>query len=156
MQRILYKPVFYGDIQAGKAYVLIDDVVTQGGTIGALWQFVVSSGGSVSAIVALAYGKGSKNIRPTAEYAQQLYTMFGRTLQKFLEEHEMAFGLECLTNSQIKYLLKYSRIENIKKKAEDAIASMEALQRHCGNAAFSYQAAPPHTYLVRREGQISV
>jgi adenine/guanine phosphoribosyltransferase-like PRPP-binding protein len=122
MQRILYKPVFCGCIQAGMSYILVDDVVTQGGTIAALWQFVAQAGGSISAVVALAYDRGSKTIRPAAEKEQQLDMQFGHFLSELLERYDTAFAPNCLTNSQIQYLLKYSQTESMQKIASKSIA----------------------------------
>jgi len=62
IERILHKPNFYGYIKPNESYILIDDIITQGGTISSLIKFVVESGGYVCAVVAVAYAKWSKKI----------------------------------------------------------------------------------------------
>ena len=63
-ERLLHKPIFKGSVIPGLSYILVDDVVTQGGTISALREFVIRQGGNVVAVVALAFAIGSHDIAP--------------------------------------------------------------------------------------------
>jgi hypothetical protein len=122
MQRILKKPVFYGEIIPEIKYILVDDVITQGGTISSLMQFVSQRGGKISAILSLAYAKGSKKIMPTRENLANLNKRFGKRLTDFFEENGLGNdAAEQLTNSEILYLMKFSNVENIRKKTYNII-----------------------------------
>jgi hypothetical protein len=117
IQRIFYKPVFCGEITPGTDYILADDVITQGGTISSLMRFVTQNMGNIRAILSIAYARGSKKIAPEKENLDLLEQRFGRQLNDFFEECGMgkdAAGQ--LTNSEILYLLKFSSVENIRKK----------------------------------------
>ncbi|MDR2559297.1 MAG: phosphoribosyltransferase [Oscillospiraceae bacterium] len=122
IQRILKKPVFCGEIIPGKNYILVDDVITQGGTISSLMQFVSQRGGKISAILSLAYARGSKKIIPTRENLAKLKQRFGKKLTDFFEEYGLGDdAAEQLTNSEILYLMKFSNVENIRKKTYNII-----------------------------------
>ena len=117
MERILHKPVFCGEITAGRNYILVDDVITQGGTISSLMQFVSQNGGRISAVLALAYAKGIRKIAPERENLADLRQRFGKQLTDFFEECGMGSNAaDQFTNSEILYLLKFSSVENIRKK----------------------------------------
>jgi hypothetical protein len=117
IQRILYKPVFRGEIVPGRPYILVDDVITQGGTMAALMQFVSQNGGRVPAILSLTYAKGSRRIAPAKESLITLTHRFGNRLVDFLDDCGMGRdAVSQLTHSEIRYLMKFSSVENMKKK----------------------------------------
>ena len=121
IQRILCKPVFSGVIAPGKNYILVDDIVTQGGTMSSLMRFVSSEGGNVRAVLSLVYGRGSRRIAPAKEKLAKLKRRFGNKLTDFFEDYGMGSGyIDQLTNSEILYLLKFSSVENMRKKAGEA------------------------------------
>jgi len=117
IQRLLHKPVFIGYIQKGLDYIIVDDIVTQGGTISALREFVIARGGRVVAVVALAFSIGSHYIAPTKEILIRLFLKFGNVLYK-LELEGFIGSFAELTYSQIRYLIKFSSVQNIYSKIE--------------------------------------
>jgi hypothetical protein len=116
IQRLLHKPKFAGNIQKGMAYILVDDVVCQGGTVAALRRFVVNHGGTVVAVVALAYAIGSHFVAPARRVWIRLMVKFGMMLDYLLQIYGIAASVWCLTNSQVKYLLRFGSVGNIKRK----------------------------------------
>jgi hypothetical protein len=116
MQRLLHKPVFAGRIHKDKDYILVDDVVVQGGTVAALREYIIVNGGRVVAVVALAYSIGSYDIAPLEAYLLKLKVNFGQSLILLLQIHRIAFSFHELTNSQVKYLLRFTSIENVERK----------------------------------------
>jgi len=117
IQRLLHKPIFIGYIQKGLDYIIVDDIVTQGGTISALREFVIARGGRVVAVVALAFSIGSHYIAPTKEILIRLFLKFGNSLYK-LELEGFVGSFAELTYSQIRYLIKFSSVQNIYSKIE--------------------------------------
>ena len=117
IQRLLHKPVFIGYIQKGLDYIIVDDIVTQGGTISALREFVIARGGRVVAVVALAFSIGSHYIAPTKEILIRLFLKFGNALYKLELEGYVGSFAE-LTYSQVRYLIKFSSVQNIYNKME--------------------------------------
>jgi len=117
MERLLYKPQFCGSISPGNDYIIVDDIVTQGGTVSALRQFILSNGGFVVAITALAYSIGSGIIAPIPERVCQLVDKFEYSYMiNILRSYNMANELQEMTNSQIKYLTRFKTLERIVKK----------------------------------------
>lgn len=117
IERILYKPHFYGYIQPNESYILVDDIVTQGGTISSLMRFVIESGGYICAVVALAYAKWSKTVISKYENLDVLISHFGGDILDFFKvfsigEDEITY----FTNSEIIYLLRFSNVGRIREK----------------------------------------
>jgi hypothetical protein len=115
IQRLQHKPVFSGVIRCGTEYVIVDDVITQGGTIAALRKYVLSNGGKVVAVMALAYSIGSYDIAPTSDKYMRLLSKFGMAVF-WMKEVGLVSSYEELTNSQARYLLKFSSAKNIHRK----------------------------------------
>lgn len=113
IQRLLHKTIFTGYIEKNTEYILFDDIITQGGTILALRNFVISMGGIVVAVVALAYAIGSQNIAPLKKYTIMLFLKFGNRLVQLLKICGIAVSFQELTNSQVKYLNRFVSFENI-------------------------------------------
>jgi hypothetical protein len=126
MLRIMQRPVFSGEIIPGRSYVLIDDIVTLGGTIASLIEFTQNAGGSVRAVLALAYAKYGRPITPTAPNLEKLTRCFGGGLNALFEDCGIGEnGVGRLTNSEIMYLLKFKSTENIRKKLWSLKGSFE-------------------------------
>jgi hypothetical protein len=116
IHRLLHKSVFFGYIKKNTEYILVDDIVTQGGTILALRNFIMIQGGDVVAVVALAYAVGSQYIAPLKKNIVKLFLKFGSRLIHFLKKYGIAVCFRELTNSQVKYLNRFKSFENIVKK----------------------------------------
>jgi len=117
MERLLHKPQFRGTITKGESYIIVDDIVTQGCTISALRQFVLSRGGSVAAVTALAYAAGSGAIAPGPERVRRLAEKPGYPhMLETLRFYHIAEELGEMTDSQIKYLLRFKNTEQLVKK----------------------------------------
>jgi len=120
MQRLLNKPQFYIRYKYFPPceYIIVDDIVTQGGMVAELRRRIIISGGKVLAIVALAYATGSHNIAPIQIILEKIANKFDETeLTSFLTEYNITSKIEELTNSQCRYLMHFKSISNIKKKA---------------------------------------
>jgi len=120
-QRLLHKPKFAGYVQEGAAYILVDDVVTQGGTIAELRRFVLNNGGFVVSVVALAYAIGSTAVAPTKKFWVRLLVKFGMTLNTLLRMYGVVVSICGLTNSQVRYLLRFGSVGNIARKLAKSV-----------------------------------
>ena len=118
IERFMHKPLFTGYIRRDAKYILVDDVITQGGTISALRELVLIQGGKVVAVVALAFAIGSHAVAPLGKHKIGLFLKFGFKLPCILRNYEIAEDVEELTNSQMKYLLRFSSAGNIERKME--------------------------------------
>jgi hypothetical protein len=119
IQRLLHKPVFVGFVQKDTEYIIVDDVITQGGTIATLREYVLARGGRVVAVSALAFSVGSHYIAPTKDVLLRLFAKFGYPIG-ILQAMGFVGSLEELTYSQVRYLLRFSSVRNICNKMEQA------------------------------------
>lgn len=115
IQRLKHEPTFTGHVEKDMPYIIVDDIVTQGGTVSALRKHIIINGGKVVAVVALAYAIGSHRIAPTKDIRIRLFTKFGGSIRQ-LQELGLVSSFEELTYSQAKYLLRFSSVRNIRAK----------------------------------------
>ena len=115
IQRLAHKPVFTGYVEKNMKYVITDDIIAQGGTVAELRRYVISNGGKVVAVMALAYAIGSHDIAPTSDKYIRLFSKF-ETSVFWLQEVGLITSYEELTNSQARYLLRFSSAKNIQQK----------------------------------------
>ncbi|MFQ5570369.1 MAG: phosphoribosyltransferase [Rhodothermales bacterium] len=103
-------------------YIIVDDVVTQGGTVSALRRYVEARGGRVVAVSSLGvssspqvgYG-GHVAIRP--ETLTALYEKFGQQqLNTLLAEEGIATRAGQLTNSEGRYLLSFAGLDSLRNR----------------------------------------
>lgn len=114
MERLVHKPCFSGKINAGETYIIVDDVVTQGGTISELRKYVLLNGGIVVAVTALAFSTDSRIIAPFVQDVYDLINKFTITLLiDILKKYNIADDVWELTRSQVRCLLRFEKIENI-------------------------------------------
>jgi len=121
--RFAHRPHFEGTVQAGREYILVDDVFSAGGTFSEMRQFIESNGGKVVDAVALANGARSMNaqLAPAPGRALELEHKYGvESLQKFLKEEQLYGGnYKALTDAEARTLLGAPSLD----EARDRIAA---------------------------------
>lgn len=113
MERLIYKSKFHGYVPPGIEFIIVDDIVTQGSTISELRKHVLSQGSFVIAIVALAYSIGSTSIAPKDECISRIKDKFEDKLIFLLAMMNIANDFLEMTNSQLRYLLRFKSLDNI-------------------------------------------
>ena len=108
MYRLAYRPKFDGHVQAGKEYILVDDVISRGGTFGELKFYIEQCGGKVVQMVAAAAGRFSTCIALTEKTKNVLIKEYGIvSLQRFLRELDIYAGnVGYLTESEARRILE--------------------------------------------------
>lgn len=82
--RFLCQPSFEGDVERGRAYILLDDVITTGGTFAALRNYIISRGGIVAGTTALAHKNGvHQKFAIAAQTLGVLGSHYGTKLDKY-------------------------------------------------------------------------
>ncbi len=93
--RLVLRPNFDGDIEAGRSYVLVDDAAGQGGTFSELREYIESHGGTVVHSMVMAHGRASTVLPIQSKTVDSLIKRFGRNeLEQFLREANTAGRIE--------------------------------------------------------------
>lgn len=115
MERLIHIPRFKGKITEGKTYVIVDDVVTQGGTVCALRNHIMSHGGKVAAVAALACTR-SNVIAPDGMTISRIENRFDAALWELMSSYGLPGASGYYTAGQLKYLLTFSGVPSVKSK----------------------------------------
>lgn len=119
MKRLLDRPIFEGKIIKGKNHIIIDDIITQGGTISALRKHIIKNGGIVAAVVTLSYSVDSRILVPNQEDIVRVNNKFRLPeITSVLKYYNISDDLQELTRAQIRYLLRFNELEGLINKIE--------------------------------------
>ncbi len=102
--RFLCQPHFRGIVRPNEHYMIVDDVVSSGGTFAALRSHIVKCGGSVTIFSALAHINGlDTNLAVIKDTLYRLRERYGEGFDRFWLE---VIGHEdrCLTEQEAKFL----------------------------------------------------
>ncbi len=108
MDRLMRQPRFDGKVEPGANYVLVDDHMALGGTLANLYGHIVSGGGNVCYISALALGGKRcdplriRSLQQSDTVRSGLLTIKAKASLSDFFESKFGFGLECLTNDEAK------------------------------------------------------
>lgn len=123
--RFLYQPGFKGPIIAGRCYIVVDDVVSSGALFASLRSHIVSGGGFVVGISALAHITGRNlRLRISERSLSELKMSFGPDIDTFWRDM-FGHGIERLTEQEARYLLGRWRHEHLAIPAGEPL--LEAL-----------------------------
>ena len=127
MYRLANRPKFDGPVQKGRRYILIDDVITAGGTLEELRYYIESKGGKVEHFLTAAAAQFSTNIALSGKTRFGLISAFGELpLTNFLKEHDLYGGnIGYLTESEGRAILRSGSLD----RARDQIAK----EKHAGS-----------------------
>lgn len=123
VDRIFNAPLFEGKIQPGERFYLIDDTVTQGGTLAALGRYVTENGGLVVGATVLTGQQRSSTLAITEN------TLL--SVRKHFKDIEYAFkktsgrDFTSLTESEGRYITQ----PNLIQRFRDETAARSAAQR---------------------------
>lgn len=112
MQRLIAPSEFAGVVEAGRRYVLVDDVSTLGGTLADLAGYIRANGGVVAGAVVLANASRGSKIHPGRALLRQLE-------QRFPDEIRQLFGIElaALTAEEARYLIGFRTADELRGRA---------------------------------------
>lgn len=115
-RRIANRCDFYGEIDKSASYVIVDDVITTGGTLADLRSFIERKGGRVIAMSAIALGDGRpRRIRLGDDTRADLERFYGNDLGSFCHKN-LGFSYDCLTDAEGRAILGCSGYVDLGKK----------------------------------------
>lgn len=105
VERLLKRVNFDGQVVANRHYVIVDDVITQGGTLADLRAYIESGGGKVVLVSTLNGKPNSAKLAITKATLGQLRKQAGKELEQWWQE-QFGYDFSKLTESEARYLAK--------------------------------------------------
>lgn len=116
--RIAHPSTFYGEIDKNTPYVIVDDVITLGGTLADLRSFILSKGGRVIGMSTIASSDGNDvQIRLGPGTETKLEKSYGSDLAKFCHEL-LGFHFRGFTEPEATRVLGCSGYVELRKKIQ--------------------------------------
>lgn len=111
MERLALRPEFEGLVEKDAHYVLVDDVMSMGGTLAALSSYIQCSGGHVSAAIILVNAGRVKQLHPSKKVIVELERRYGNEIEKI-------FGItpNALTANEANYLINFRTVDEIRNR----------------------------------------
>lgn len=111
--RLAVQPAFHGNVQAGRAYLMVDDFLGQGATFANLHGYITRQGGRVVGATALT-GKAESSILALSPVTlARLREVHGEELENWWRE-QFGFGFESLTESEARYLINRTDAQRVR------------------------------------------
>ena len=118
--RLARQASFDGEVTPGRAYVLVDDFIGQGGTLANLRGWVENNGGAVIYAVGLTGKPYSARLSPTREQLHELREKHGPDFEKWWRE-QFGHTFDCLTQSEARYLSRSPDVDTIRNRLAAAM-----------------------------------
>ena len=122
--RLTHRAQFEGEVEDGKEYILVDDHITQGGTINELRGYIENNGGKVVAVAALTASRGSAILSPSKEVIDELKARYP-DIDQLLRDGDIAGSVEAVTNSEAEYIKSF-RPEEFRRRIADTVRNLSA------------------------------
>ena len=121
MERLVSRASFTGEVQAGKRYVLVDDVTTMGSTLADLAGYVRAQKGEVAGSVLLANASRSGIMEPSVKTIKELEARHANQISKL-------FSIEpgALTRSEAEYLIGFRTTDELRSRVIKAGQTRQA------------------------------
>jgi len=134
--RFLCQPEFNGNVRPNDQYVVVDDVITTGGTFAALRSHIAKKGGKVTFFATLAH-KSELEIAIASEEAkiQRLEREFGSELSSFWLE-VVGHEIRCLTNAEAVALVEWRSSRCAGLRPKPSLQRLRARLNKAGSKGF--------------------
>lgn len=114
LDRVFAPVAFDGPVDAGRAYLLVDDTLTQGGTFAALADHISRHGGTVAGAVALTGKQYSATLRLSEGLLGELRAKFGDVESDF--RRATGYGYDRLTESEARALARFRPADGVRER----------------------------------------
>lgn len=112
MQRLIARSEFVGPVEAGRDYVLVDDVSTMRGTLADLASYILENNGFVVASVVLVNAARSGKVLPLPRTLEQLERRLGDEIR-----NEFQIEPHALTYEESQYLIGFRSPDELRNRA---------------------------------------
>lgn len=114
--RLANQPEFAGNVRSDLPYFILDDTLTQGGTLAGLKGYIESHGGRVIGASALTGKQYSTRMALSPQTLSQLREHFGGTGLENWWKQQHGYGFDGLTESEANYLLRAGDADKIRDR----------------------------------------
>ncbi|MFR9719860.1 LPD38 domain-containing protein [Aeromonas diversa] len=128
--RLANQPSFDGQVRADKPYLIMDDTLTQGGTLANLKGYIEARGGEVLAATALTGKQYSAKIAIDSSTLEQLRDQYDGTGLEAWWQNRFGYGFDSLTESEARYLLRAKDADKIRDRVTAAGQASPARSEH--------------------------
>ena len=118
--RLANQPGFDGPVRNDKPYLIMDDTLTQGGTLANLKGYIENRGGEVLAATALTGKQYSAKIAIDSSTIKQLRDQYDGTGLEAWWHNKFGYGFDSLTESEGRYLLRAKDADKIRDRVTEA------------------------------------
>lgn len=127
MERMAARAQFEGEVIPGAKYVLVDDVVSLGGTLAELANYIQVFGGVVHDVVVLVNAGRDKALVPQKRFVNLLK-------ERFDDEFTEIFGIQptALTANEANYLVGFASINGLRNRLAAAQQEIDRRLRSKG------------------------
>lgn len=111
MERLALRPTFDGVVKSGGHYVLVDDVLSLGGTLAELADYIQEKGGVVKDMLLLVNAGRNQSIHPNKSQLRILN-------ERYAHDIENIFGIavDALTANEAGYLVGFRSADEIRNR----------------------------------------
>ncbi|MGL4756339.1 MAG: PLxRFG domain-containing protein, partial [Aeromonadaceae bacterium] len=128
--RLANQPSFDGRVRTDKPYLIMDDTLTQGGTLANLKGYIENRGGKVLGATALTGKQYSSKIAIDQETLKQLRDQYDGTGLETWWQNRFGYGFDKLTESEARYLLRAKDADKIRDRVSAAAQSSLSRGEH--------------------------
>ncbi|WP_238157610.1 hypothetical protein [Aeromonas salmonicida] len=118
--RLANQPSFDGPVRTDKPYLIMDDTLTQGGTLANLKGYIEFRGGEVLAATALTGKQYSAKIAIDSSTLEQLRDQYDGTGLEAWWQNRFGYGFDSLTESEGRYLLRAKDADKVRDRVSAA------------------------------------
>lgn len=135
--RLANSPTFVGHIISGRAYLLVDDTLTMGGTLAALRGHVLAQGGVVLGAVVMTAHPDALSLKIKPSMIQSIVSRHGDEMHRLCRE-VFGYELECLTQGEAGHFRKAASADMLRDRLaaaghERLFPDIESVASRCGN-----------------------
>lgn len=111
MERLSLRPQFEGAVTPGAKYVLVDDLISMGGTLAELANYIRLQGGEVVDVVVLVNAGRNKHLNPSVNLLNKLKKRYEHEIREIFGVHVTA-----LTANEASYLIGFRSSDEIRNR----------------------------------------
>lgn len=117
--RFAFQPLFGGEVQKDKDYLIIDDSLSVGGTIANLRGYIENNGAKVIGAVVMTAYEQALNLAITQKMLDNIERKHGQAMNDFWLE-EFGYGIDKLTIGEAGHLRAAENVEQIRNRIIEA------------------------------------